>query len=56
MALAAWVAEDGLVQASMEKGSMEKALGPVKAPCPSVREWQDREARGGEWVDGGESS
>lgn len=31
----------------------EEALGPVKAPCPSVGECQGGEAGVGEWVGGG---
>ena len=40
MALAAYVAEDGPCGASMGG----EALGPVKAPCPSVGECQGQEA------------
>ena len=49
MAPAAFVAEDGLVGHQWE----EKALGPVKALCPSVGECQGQEAGVGELVSRG---
>ena len=49
MAPAAYVAEDGLVGHQWE----EKALGPVKALCPSVGECQGQEAGVGELVSSG---
>ena len=44
MAPAAYVAEDGLV-----RYQCEKSLGPVKAQCPNVGEWQAGEVGMGEW-------
>jgi hypothetical protein len=45
IAPATYVAEDGLVGHQWE----ERPLGPVKALCPSVEEYQDREAGVGGW-------
>jgi hypothetical protein len=46
MATATYVAEDGLVWASMGG----EAFGPVKARWPSVRECPDSRTGAGEWV------
>jgi hypothetical protein len=48
MALAAYVAEDGLV------GHQWETLGPVKVLCPSIGECQVQEARAGGLVSRGE--
>lgn len=45
MALAAYIVEDGPCRASIGG----KALGPVKARYPCVRECQDRDVRGSGW-------